>query len=528
MDFDYVIVGGGSAGCVLAARLSEDPAVRVCLVEAGAHDDSLVVKVPLGTALMVPSRLRNWAFDTVPQPGLGGRRGYQPRGKMLGGSSSMNAMIYARGDASDYDDWAALGATGWGWNDVLRFFLRAENNERGASALHATGGPLNVADVNTPNPFARHFVEAAMAAGFPANDDFNGASQEGVGFYQVTQKRGERWNAARAYLHPAMQRPNLAVLVEANALRIVMEGRRATGVEIERGGKSEVVRAARAVLLSAGAFQSPQLLMCSGIGPGRHLQDLGIPVVSDSPEVGANLQDHLDYVNNRFCDSTDLLGLSAGGGVRFVREILRWRKERKGMLTTNLAEAGGFVKSSPGLARPDLQLHFVIGFVDNHGRRMHLGHGFSCHVCVLRPKSRGTVRLATADMRAAPAIDPQFLSAQEDLEAMVAGFKIVRRILDAPPLAPFKARELYSEAVHTDPEIEAALRARADTIYHPVGTCRMGSDERAVLDPQLRVRGAEALRVVDCSVMPTLVGGNTNAPAIMIGEKAADLIRNGN
>jgi len=325
-----------------------------------------------------------------------------------------------------------------------------------------------------------------------------------------------------------MQRPNLAVLTGAHALRILFEGNRANGVEIERGGRSETVRASREVLVSAGAFQSPQLLMCSGIGPGVHLAECGIPVLHDSPEVGSNLQDHLDYIINRKVDSIDLLGLSLGGGVRLAREILRWRRERKGLLTSNGAEAGAFVKSEPGLARADLQLHFVIGMIDDHVRTLHLGHGLSCHVCVLRPKSRGTVRLAGTDMRDPPVIDPRFLSAPEDMEGMKRGFRLVRRILDAPPLAQFKSTELHTTGVKTDAEIEAAIRERADTIYHPVGTCRMGSDESAVLDPQLRVRGVQGLRVVDCSVMPALIGGNTNAPAIMIGEKAAGMIRAGN
>ena len=525
MEFDYVIVGGGSAGCVLAARLSEDPAVRVCLVEAGPSDDSILVKVPLGAAVMLPTRLRNWAFETVPQPGLGGRRGYQPRGKTLGGSSSINAMIYIRGHASDYDGWSALGATGWSWKEVLPYFLRSENNERGASALHATGGPLNVAELRSPNRFAQTFIDAAMHAGLPANADFNGPEQEGVGFYQVTQKNGERWNAVRAYLQPAMQRPNLAVMTDTSALRVVFDAKRATGVEIEREGKRETLRASREVVLAAGAFQTPQVLMCSGIGPAAHLAEKGIGVLCDAPDVGANLQDHLDYIINRRVDSTDLLGVSGGGAIRLVKEILRWRRERRGLLTSNGAEAGGFVKSLPGLDRPDQQLHFVIGMVDNHARTRHLGHGFSCHICVLRPKSRGTVRVSGADTREPPLIDPQFLSAPEDLAGMVRGFKLVRRILDAPPFAQFNAKELYTAGVVADADIEQAIRARADTIYHPVGTCRMGSDERSVVDPQLRVRGVQGLRVVDCSVMPTLVGGNTNAPAIMIGEKAADMMR---
>ncbi len=524
-QFDYVVVGGGSAGCVLAARLSEDPSLRVCLVEAGPPDDSALVSTPVGAALLVPTRIRNWAFETVPQEAMYRRRGYQPRGRMLGGSSSLNAMVYMRGHPLDYDDWAAAGAAGWAWRDVLPYFLRSENNERGASDLHGVGGPLNVADLRSPNPFARLFVEAGKQAGLPENDDFNGANQEGVGLYQVTQKGGERWNAARAYLHPAMGRPNLALYTEAHALRVLFEGRRASGVEIVRAGRRETLVAAREVVLAAGAFQSPQLLMCSGIGPGAHLRALGLEVVHDAPGVGENLQDHPDYIINRKVGSSELLGVSLAGGLRLAKEIWRYVRERRGMLTSNFAEAGGFVKSEPGLERPDLQLHFVIGMVDNHNRTLHLGHGMSCHVCVLRPKSRGTLRLASRDARDAPLIDPRFLAEPEDLAALVRGFRLVRSILDAPALAAFASTELYTAKVQSDADIVRALRARTDTVYHPAGTCRMGSDAGAVLDPELRVRGVEGLRVADCSVMPSLIGGNTNAPAIMIGERAAEFIR---
>jgi choline dehydrogenase-like flavoprotein len=530
VDFDYVVIGGGSAGCVLAARLSEDPAVRVALLEAGGRNDGLMNILPTGAALhVVRANACNWGFVTVPQPGLDGRSGYQPRGKGLGGSSAINAMVYLRGQREDYDGWAALGAAGWGWDDVLPYFKRAEHNERGASALHGTGGPLNVADLRSPHPFARLFVEAAQQAGIPRNADFAGATQEGAGLYQVTQKNGERWSVARAYLEPARGRPNLVVLTGVLASRIVFEGRRAVGVHYRHDGAERQVRARREVLLAAGALQSPQLLMLSGVGPAQHLAQHGIALVADAPDVGQHLQDHLDIVINRRVDNSDLLGFSLAGGIKLLRAIGRWRRERRGVLTSNFAEAGAFIRTEPQLARPDLQLHFVIGMVDNHNRTYHWGHGMSCHACALQPKSRGRVTLADADARTAPVIDPRFLSHPDDLEVMVRGFKLVRRIFAQPAFAPFDGgnprRELYDAAVRSDDEIRAAIRARADTIYHPAGTCRMGSDPQSVVDPELRVRGVAGLRVVDASVMPTLVSGNTNAPVVMIAEKAVDLIR---
>jgi choline dehydrogenase-like flavoprotein len=439
-------------------------------------------------------------------------------------------MVYLRGQREDYDDWAANGATGWGWRDVLPFFLKSENNERGAGPLHGVGGPLNVADLRSPHPFAARFIEAGLQAGLPCNEDFSGATQEGVGYYQVTQKNGERWSVARAYLDPARGRANLHIETGALATRILFEGRRAVGVEFDQGGTRRTLRARREVLLAAGALQSPQLLMVSGVGPAADLQQLGIEVVADLP-VGRNLQDHLDVIINRRVDDTDLLGLSPVGAVKLLRAIERWRRERRGVLTSNFAEAGGFVRTLPELTRPDVQLHFVIGMVDNHNRTLHWGHGMSCHSCPLRPKSRGTLTLASRDPHEAPRIDPGFLSDAEDLETMVRGFKLVRRIFAQPAFAAFGgddlSRELYFSEVRTDDEIRAAIRARADTIYHPVGTCRMGSDDRAVVDTQLRVRGLEGLRVVDASIMPTLISGNTNAPVVMIAERTVEFIRRG-
>jgi choline dehydrogenase-like flavoprotein len=525
-EFDYVIVGGGSAGCVLAARLSENPLVRVCLVEAGPADRSALIHCPGGLALLARTGKFNWDFETVPQPGLGGRRGWQPRGKVLGGSSSVNAMIYLRGAREDYDGWAAGGNPGWSWRDVLPYFRRAEHNERGGDAFHGTGGPLNVMDLQSPHRFGPIFVEAALQAGHPANADFNGATQEGFGLYQVTHKRGERCSAAKAYLVPNLGRANLRVLTDAQATRVVLEGRRAVGVELRIGGALRTLRARREVLLAAGALQSPQLLMLSGIGPGALLQALGIAVVLALPGVGKALHDHVDVVQALDAPHlTDLFGISFAGAIRAARAIVEWRRHRSGMLTTNYAEAGGFIRSSPDVERPDLQLHFLVAKLVDHGRKTVLGHGYSCHVCLLRPKSRGSVTLASADPSAPPLIDPAFLAERDDLERLVRGFREMRRILAQPALARHGARELSPSAnARSDAEIEAFIRGHADTIYHPVGSCRMGNGALDVVDAELRVRGIERLRVVDASIMPTIVSGNTNAPTIMIAEKAADMI----
>ena len=524
-EFDYVVAGGGSAGCVVAGRLSEDPSTSVCLLEAGGAGDGWVVNTPAGIALMVPTKINNWAFETVPQPGLDGRRGFQPRGKALGGSSAINAMIYVRGHPWDYDHWASLGNRGWSYAEVLPYFKRSENNEEIQDEFHGVGGPLNVAGLRTDNPVPRLFIEAARQAQFRTADDFNGAEQEGVGLYQVTQKNGERLSAARAYIEPHRSRRNLTVITGAAATRILFEGRHATGVEYRRNGQITGARARSEVIVSCGALQSPQLLMLSGIGDATHLKQFGIGIVHHLPPVGRNLQDHVDFLFAYGSNSRDLFGISLGGATRIAREVGRYRRDGRGMLTSNLAEAGGFLKTDPALPMPDIQLHFVVGRAIDHGRAMGLGHGFSCHVCVLRPKSRGYVALQSADPAAPPLIDPKFFDDPADLEAMVKAFRLTRRILEAPALAPLRTRDLLTAGVETDDQIRAVLRARADTVYHPVGTCRMGTDDQAVVDPALRVRGVEALRVVDASIMPTLIGGNTNAPTIMIAEKAVELIR---
>jgi len=525
-ELDYLVVGAGSAGCVVASRLSEDADVTVGLLEAGGPGDSWIIKTPLAGVLMVPTHINNWAFATVPQRGLGGRRGYQPRGRALGGSSAINAMVYTRGHPADYDHWAALGNAGWSFADVLPYFKNSECNEDFADEWHGRGGPLNVARLRTDNPFHRSVLKAAREAGFPLRDDFNGPEQEGLGLYQVTQKNGERWSAARAYIHPHLdKRPNLRVECRARVLRILVEDNRAVGVEYRQNGDRKTLRARREVILSAGALQSPQLLMLSGIGDGNELRKFGIALVRHLPEVGRNLQDHPDFVFGFQSPSRDLLGLTPTGLLRLLREFWRFHRARRGMLTTNFAEAGGFLKTRSDLTIPDIQLHVVVAIVEDHARRLRAAHGFSCHVCLLRPKSRGAVMLASNDPLAAPLIDPNFLAHPDDIEEMVAGFKLTRRLLDAPALAALRGRDLFTADVRSDDDIRAVLRRRIDTVYHPAGTCRMGVDAQAVVDPALKLRGLAGLRVADASIMPTLIGGNTNAPTIMIGEKTAAMIR---
>lgn len=522
-EADIVVIGAGSGGSAVAGRLSEDPNLDICVLEAGGRNNGVRTRMP--GMMPFQSKATNWAFETVPQSGLNGRRGYQPRGRGLGGSSAINAMLYVRGHPWDYDHWESLGCTGWSYADVLPVFRRAEHNVRGADAFHGDAGPLWVSNQDHAHPGSRAFIQAATHLQIPENDDFNGASQEGVGLYQVTQRGGERWSAARAYLEPVRDRRNLEILTDTLVERVLFDGNRAWGVAYRRDGQSHIVRARRGVVLAGGVFATPQLLMLSGIGPARHLAELGIAIRVDRPEVGRNLQDHLDYTAAFETGDSLFMGRSLGGSVRMVKDVIRWFRRKDGPMTTPYAEAGAFLKTDPSLAVPDIQLHFLIAIVEDHGRAKVAGHGYSCHVCVLRPESRGTVQLASLDPAAAPLIDPAFLSSRDDLERLKAGVRMMYRILEAPEIKAWGGRDRYPIDLTDDESLERLIRARSDTIYHPVGTARMGSDDGAVCDPRLRVRGVEGLYIADASIMPTLIGGNTNAPSMMIGERCADFIR---
>lgn len=527
LEFDHIIVGGGSAGCVLAHRLSQNPQLRVALVEAGPAGPSRWVSIPGALIGTVPRRKLNWAFETVPQVGLNGRRGYQPRGKVLGGSSAINAMCYIRGHASDYDDWAAAGCTGWSWAEVLPYFKRSEGCliEGLDLDLHGFDGPLKVSALRSPNEFNGLFIQAAQHCGHTHNPDFNGVVQDGVGLYHVTQENGVRCDTARAYLEPVRHRPNLHILTEAHATRVLFEGTRASGVELLQAGTKRQLKARAEVILSAGSFGSPQLLQLSGIGEGSQLQRLGIACLADRPQVGRNLQDHPDAILTRRVQDPRLFGMSLRGLQNMWRAWRQYQRDASGLLSSNYAESGGFFRTQAGLSRPDAQWHFLSAMVHDHGRRRHLGHGFSLHACVLRPKSRGTLTLASPDPLADPLIDPAFLTHPDDVATLIRAWRCTAALLDTPALKPYAHTPLLDEpAADDEAGIERFLRAHGDTIYHPVGTCRMGSDANAVVDPALRVRGVQGLRVVDASVMPSLIGGNTNAPAVMIAERAADWI----
>lgn len=525
--YDYVIVGAGSAGCVLAERLSRDPDTTVCLLEAGKSDRAFWIHWPLGVLLLMRSKVLNWAFYTTPQKKLGNRRMFWPRGKMLGGSSSMNGMIYVRSHASDYDHWAELGNRGWSYKDVLPVFKRVENHEGGANEYHGVGGGLNVTDLEQHGPPCEDFVTACQQAGVPYNPDFNGAQLEGCGYYQVTQKGGERWSSARANLRPAEDRPTLTIRTQARATRVLFEGKRAVGVAYrDNGGKTdEQAHARREVLLCGGAVNSPHLLLLSDVG-GLELARHGIEQHHELPGVGENLQDHLDILLNVRNRKRDSIALGLRALPRTVIELFKYLFKRTGQLASNVAESGAFVRTQKDLAAPDLQYHFFNAFLNNHALTLPFGYGYALHCCVLRPYSRGRIGLASADPMADPAIDAGYLSDERDLDKLVEGFKLSRTFLAQLAFEHRRGEEtIPGSQVQTDDEIRAFIRDNAETIYHPVGSCKMGHDDQAVVDDRLRVHGLDGLRVVDASIMPTLISGNTNGPTIMIADKAAEMIQ---
>ncbi len=521
--YDYILVGAGAAGCVLAYRLTEDPHTRVLLLEAGGPDKQLQIHIPGAYSRAFKTSL-DWDYQTEPQAHLHHRRLYWPRGKVLGGSTSINAMIYIRGNPRDYDGWRDQGSPGWSFDDVLPYFKKSQNQERGPSFWHGVGGPLNVADQIDPNPLTCAFIEGAQIAGLRFNPDFNADHQEGVGLYQVTQRNGVHHSAAAAFLKPALGRPNLTVQTHAHVTRVLFNRRRATGVAYIQDGLTREAHAGQEVILCGGSINSPQLLMLSGVGPADHLRALDLPVILDLPGVGQNLQDHLAAGVFYYSQLPVSLANAAKLGA-----LLRYVFFRKGPLTSNVGEGGAFVRTRPDIPDPDIQHHFGPIHYVHHGLTKLPGHGFAVGPLVLRPQSRGYIRLRSSDPLAPPAIQPNYLEQASDLQPLLDGLKLAREIIYTRAFDRYRGEEILPGAsAQTDDELRDYIRHFAETLYHPVGTCRMGADTLAVVDAELRVHGLEGLRVVDASVMPTIPSGNTNAPTLMIAEKAADLIRQAN
>jgi choline dehydrogenase len=526
--FDYIVIGAGSAGCAVAARLSENGRYRVLLLEAGDRDRNPWIHVPMGYSRLFANPSVNWMYQSEPEEGLNGRTIYQPAGKVLGGTSSINGMVYMRGNPADYDGWQQRGCTGWGWESVLPYFKKAEDQKRGADAFHGVGGPLRVSDPLVRWELADHWIAAAVEAGLPANNDFNGARQEGAGYFQSTTNRGRRWSTAVSYLRPARRRPNFAIWTKAHATRILVENNRAIGVSFVADGILQTARASSEVIVCGGVFNTPQLLQLSGLGPAKLLHKAGIPVICDLPSVGADLKDHFNVRLAFRCTKRITLNHVANSLMWQALAGARYALFRSGPLANHGVCAGAFARSDESLDRPDLQFYFINwSLAERNGIRVraHNFPGFSVDVVHLRSKSRGTVRIENADPFVPPAIRFNCLRSQGDVRALTAGLRLAREIAQQPALAEYVSEEILpGPKVDTDEEFEAMIRARGTSALHPVGTCRMGVDEGAVLDPRLRVRGVERLRVVDASIMPSLPAGNTNAPVIMIAEKASDMI----
>ena len=523
--FDYIIVGAGSAGCVLANRLTESGRYRVLLLEAGGHDRHIWIHIPLGYGKLFDNAKVNWLYKTEPEPELNNRRIIQPRGKVLGGSSSINGLLYVRGQHEDYDHWRQLGNAGWAFADVLPYFKRAEDQARGADDFHGAGGPLAVSDVCEPHPLCEAFIAAVQRAGFPRNDDFNGKTQEGAGYFQLTTKNGRRWSTAVGYLRQARGRPNLAVVSDALTERILFAGRRAIGVRYRKDDTARTAFADGEIIVAGGAFNSPQLLQLSGLGPANLLRDFGVDVLADMPGVGADLQDHLQIRMQYRCTEPITMNDVINHWRHRYGAGLRYIMSRKGLLTIGAGYAGAFLRTRSELATPDVQIHFLIFSADSAGAALHDFPGFMASVCQLRPESRGFVRVRSPDPSIPPAIQPRYLSARGDCDTVVTGMKLMRRIMNEPAMRHYIADELApGDSCVSDADLLAFARETGTTVYHPTSTCRMGSDPAAVVDERLRVRGVERLRVIDASIMPALVSGNTNAAAVMIGEKGSDMV----
>jgi len=523
--FDFIIIGAGSAGCVLANRLSASGRHRVLLLEAGGPDRNPWIHIPIGYAKLFRNPRYNWMFETEPQAELNGRRIFQPRGKVLGGSSSINGLVYIRGQKEDFDTWQQLGNAGWSFAEVLPYFKRAEDQQRGADEYHGVGGPLAVSDQTEPHELCEAFIRAGAETGLPRNDDFNGANQEGIGYFQTTARNGRRCSTAVGYLKPAMKRPNLRVLTGAVAERVLFEGKAATGIVFRHEGELKRAMAAREVVLSAGSIGSPQLLELSGWGRAEVLQPLGIPVIENAPGVGENLQDHLQVRMVMRCRKPITLNDDYRSWLRRAGMGLRYALQRKGPLTVSAGYAAAFFRSSTRVASPDIQVHFILFSTNRMGDALHDFSGFTASTCHLRPESRGSIHIRSSAADAAPAIQPNYLSSEADRQANIEGLKGLRRIVQAPAMAPYLEAEIEPGVARaSDADLLDYIRSAASTIYHPAGTCGMGSDPRSVVTPQLKLRGATGLRIADASVMPRLVSGNCNAAIIMIAEKASDLI----